>query len=97
MAFSPGGKTIAAAVSGLPIVSDFPAYGTVRLWDVSTGTMIAQPLTGHTDAVHSVAFSPDGKTGLLQVEAMFTTLSGRIQASGVCVGNSLVVLPRCTR
>ncbi|KAJ6645324.1 F-box-like/WD repeat-containing protein ebi [Pseudolycoriella hygida] len=33
---------------------------TVRLWDVERGTCIST-LTKHTDAVHSVAFSPDGK------------------------------------
>ena len=32
---------------------------TVRLWDRRTGKPRA-PLTGHTDAVYSVAFSPDG-------------------------------------
>ena len=34
----------------------------MRLWDVATGRQIGTPLTGHTDAVCSVAFSPDGKT-----------------------------------
>ena len=36
--------------------------GTVRLWDVATRRAARPPLTGHTDAVTSVAFSPDGKT-----------------------------------
>ena len=35
---------------------------TIRLWDVATGRPIGNPLTGHTDQVLSVAFSPDGKT-----------------------------------
>ena len=34
---------------------------TVRLWNADTGTSIGIPLTGHTDAVTSVAFSPDGR------------------------------------
>jgi WD40 repeat protein len=34
---------------------------TVRLWDVARRTSLAT-LTGHTDSVHSVAFSPDGST-----------------------------------
>ena len=34
--------------------------GTVRLWDPDTGQPLGAPLTGHTDAVLSVAFSPDG-------------------------------------
>jgi WD40 repeat protein len=33
----------------------------VRLWDADTGQPIGDPLTGHTDAVSSVAFSPDGQ------------------------------------
>jgi WD40 repeat protein len=33
----------------------------VRLWDVATDALVGS-LTGHTDAVDSVAFSPDGKT-----------------------------------
>ena len=34
---------------------------TVRLWDVSKGTEIAN-LQGHTQPVNCVAISPDGKT-----------------------------------
>ena len=33
---------------------------TVRLWNADTGQPIGDPLTGHTDAVCGVAFSPDG-------------------------------------
>ena len=33
----------------------------MRLWDADTGKPIGEPLTGHTGAVISVAFSPDGK------------------------------------
>ena len=32
----------------------------MRVWDADTGQPVGQPLTGHTDAVCSVAFSPDG-------------------------------------
>jgi len=32
---------------------------TVRIWDLDTGT--ARVLTGHTDRVWSVAYSPDGQ------------------------------------
>ena len=35
----------------------------VRLWDLATGREIRK-LEGHSDAVNSVAFSPDGKTAL---------------------------------
>ena len=33
---------------------------TVRIWDVETGTVVGDPLEGHTGGVNSVAFSPDG-------------------------------------
>ena len=33
----------------------------MRLWDADTGQPIGEPLTGHTDTVSSVAFSPDGR------------------------------------
>jgi WD40 repeat protein len=33
----------------------------VRLWDAETGQPVGQALTGHTNVVTSVAFSPDGR------------------------------------
>jgi WD40 repeat protein len=33
----------------------------VRFWEAGTGQPIGAPLTGHTDRVTSVAFSPDGR------------------------------------
>jgi WD40 repeat protein len=32
----------------------------VRVWDTTTGQPHGPPLTGHTDDVYGVAFSPDG-------------------------------------
>ena len=32
------------------------------MWDVATRRQIGSPVTGNTDAIFSVAFSPDGKT-----------------------------------
>ena len=32
----------------------------MRVWDAGTGHQVGAPLTGHTDAVAGVAFSPDG-------------------------------------
>ena len=51
VAYSPDGKTILTG----------SVDGKARLWDVSTGRPIGQPLT-HQDAVSAVAFSPDGTT-----------------------------------
>ena len=34
----------------------------MRLWDVRSRRPRGEPLTGHTDAVYGVAFSPDGRT-----------------------------------
>ena len=53
IAFSSDGRMLALASGS---VSEGP---TVKLWDVGTRTHIAT-LEGHTDAVTSVAFSPDG-------------------------------------
>jgi WD40 repeat protein/transcriptional regulator with XRE-family HTH domain len=53
VAFSPDGKTLAAAGDD----------GSVRLWDVATRRMIGGPLRVVANGwVSSVAFSPDGKT-----------------------------------
>ena len=49
-AFSQDGKKIASASGD----------GTIRIWDVETGTCI-HVLVGHTWGVNSAAFSPDGK------------------------------------
>ena len=50
VAFSPDGQRIASA--------SFDK--TIRVWDATTGQIVAGPFTGHTDPVWSVAFSPDG-------------------------------------
>jgi WD40 repeat protein len=51
MAFSPDGKIIASCGDDK----------TIRLWNVTTGEPIGQPLKGHTSIVRTVVFSPDGK------------------------------------
>lgn len=48
--FSPDGRRVVTA----------SADETARIWDVSSGQLIAV-LTGHTSAVRSAAFSPDGR------------------------------------
>jgi len=55
VAFSPDGKTLASG----------QFYGSVQLWDVTTGRPTGHPLNGHLgplNSAYSVAFSPDGKT-----------------------------------
>ena len=54
VAFSPDGKTLASGGED--------NNNTVRLWDVTSGNAIGQPLEGHKSTVDSVVFSPDGKT-----------------------------------
>ena len=49
VAFSPDGRLACGADDG-----------TVRLWDLATGTLLTT-LTGHRGAVHEVAFSRDGR------------------------------------
>src|SRR5205085_3604766 len=56
LAFSPDGKTLAAAVGH----GRDREPGLIVLWDVATGQR-RFTLTGHTDEVLSVAFSPDGR------------------------------------
>jgi WD40 repeat protein len=51
IAFSPDAQQIASA-----------SYdGMIRIWDVTTGQVIAGPFTGHANLVTSVALSPDGQ------------------------------------
>ena len=50
VALSPGGEILAAGI----------ANGEVRLWHIPTGVPLLT-LYGHTDWVHSVAFSADGR------------------------------------
>jgi WD40 repeat protein len=53
--FSPDGKRLAAG-SGEPTRS-----GDVSLWDVASGSLVAEWKERHADAVLSLDFSPDGK------------------------------------
>jgi WD40 repeat protein len=51
VAFSPGGRRLAAASFA----------GTVRIWDVSSGQEVVSPALRHEAAATGVAFSPDGQ------------------------------------
>jgi WD40 repeat protein len=59
VAFSPDGRTLASGLN--PDCYGSGKDGTIKLWDVASGTNIAT-LKGHTKSISSVAFSPDGKT-----------------------------------
>jgi WD40 repeat protein len=67
VAFSGDGRTLAAGIGDLYQPGK---PGVVRLWEMATGKRLWEvatgqeqaPLQGHTQAVNTVAFSPDGKT-----------------------------------
>jgi WD40 repeat protein len=62
VAFSPDGKMLASGSCGKTDDNQKCTQGEIVLWDMVTGQPIGQPLTGHSDWVSSVIFSPDGKT-----------------------------------
>jgi WD40 repeat protein len=64
LAFSPDGKTLATGwVDVLHTSSGRNHYDyRVRLWDVATGTNTRTLAAGDGNSLHSLAFSPDGKT-----------------------------------
>ena len=57
LTFNLDGKILASIIA-----SRSASDNVIILWDVATGQPVGQPLTGHSDKVTSVAFSPDGRT-----------------------------------
>ena len=61
VAFSPDGRRLASArIDGTVRLASVRIGRTVRLWGPAVGAELAA-LTGHTDTVTAVAFSPDGR------------------------------------
>ncbi|MFJ8926517.1 hypothetical protein ACIRLA_08085 [Streptomyces sp. NPDC102364] len=49
-------RAVACTVlDGRPAAVTAGDYGSVRVWDLSTGTLVGEPLTGHTGSVRAVA------------------------------------------
>ena len=96
VAFSPDGKTLAAAVVPFRNLPGVPnrAGGEVRLWDVASGKA-RDPLLAVSGGLTCVAFSPDGKTvaaGTLNRKVRrWDVLSGDEQESLVGHGSAVPV------
>jgi WD40 repeat protein len=61
LSFTPDGRTLLSA-SRHPMLWGDPERAAIRLWDVTTGKPLGDPLCGHEDYVLSLAVSPDGQT-----------------------------------
>jgi len=58
--FSPDGRTIAIIFTAESLNESRRRPSDIELWDVNTGER-TQILKGHTDIIHSIAFSPDSR------------------------------------
>ncbi|MFF6642282.1 caspase family protein [Streptomyces althioticus] len=56
-----GVASVASTVlEGIPVIVAGSYDGTVRIWDLATGTQFCEPLTGHTDSAAAVAITELG-------------------------------------
>jgi WD40 repeat protein len=83
VAFSPDGKLLASGSCGQrDSLGIHCIRGEIKLWEVASGSLV-RTLSGHTDRVWSVAFSPDGR--LLASGSWDTTIKLWEVASGSLV------------
>ena len=59
--FSPDGKTLACGDGPPAIRHTEPSPCSVQIWDWAQATLL-HALSGHTNSIYALAFSPDGKT-----------------------------------
>jgi WD40 repeat protein len=80
VAFSPDGRTVASGGGNFLLLDATSTKDpTVKLWDVNTGRQLGT-LTGHSEAIEALAFSPDGKrlaTGSYDETARIWDVSSR--------------------
>ena len=60
VSFSPDGTTLAGSGLRIDITRGRRPDGFIHLWDLKTRGVVVKTLTGHTEGVNSVSFSPDG-------------------------------------
>jgi len=84
VAFSSQGKWLATASDD----------GAVMLWDVASGKLLHKPLTGHTESVCCVVFSPDDKLVVSGSNRNVSTMKpGTVKIWGTASGQEVHTFP----